>query len=165
MSMSLLNTKNPEYTSDRTLQILQVLEKSTDVLLNSMLTVNLDPEDIRIEENFTVTMDLHADKGGYNRYYDPGIRLLVYGKYESYSAEQKQPLGAVTTEVVVSGTTWTITIGSAHYTADASGLKHKPRNHWTLSFLKKDDYYTSNPYRAFVMWVNGSDELEFSVAT
>ena len=77
MSMSLLNTKNPEYTSDRTLQILQVLEKSTDVLLNSMLTVNVDPVDIRTEEKFTVTMDLHADKGGYNHYYDPGIRLLA----------------------------------------------------------------------------------------
>ena len=162
--MSVLNANNPEYTTDKHLRILQVLDKRTDVILNSvLLRSGLDERDTMIKRNFPVTMDLHSARPGSHRYYDDEIRKLVYGDAGASLSIAEKPLDAVRTEVVVAGSTWTITIGSARYTADASGLRSRPRDHWTLSLLRRDEYYTSNPLRAFVMWVNGGNELAFSL--
>ena len=146
------------------LQVLKVLERQIDILLNpALLGGGLNPEDIEIKTNFSVTMDLHADGPGYNRAYDQGIRKLVYGFAEGVSAEQLQPLGAIKTVVVVASDTWTIQIGKASYRAKISGLTMKPRDRWTLSHVRCDDYYESNPFRSLVIWVNGNDRMDFSV--
>ena len=155
-----------EHTADKNLRILEVLDKRTDVLLNSvLLRSGLTRMDGMINEDFNVTMDLRSSKPGVYRHYDDKIRKLIYGYIDSYLADTKQPLDAVATKVVVSGSKWTITIGSARYMADASGLRFKPKEYWTLSLLRADDYYTSNPLRSFVMCVNGDQDLEFSLVT